>query len=213
METNKTTNKSNQPPQANTHILSELEFFTFNDPALDRLYYEVNNYGSLFTVDKTPSHWLTILGNPGVGKTMLTKELYHVIRDNFLYFNVPAGKGSDDCEIYMQRRRYIEYINVRQIAEELKSNFDRESIKAARRAWFTVIDDLGVGHDPNGWIMDELEAILDKRLGKPTVITSNLTFDQIHEKNARLASRLVRDQNRVITVWTKDYCTRRKGKQ
>jgi len=50
--------------------------------------------------------------------------------------------------------------------------------------------------------------LLDKRMGKWTFITSNLTMERFAELDNRIASRLIRDHNKVLQIVTTDYALR-----
>ena len=70
-----------------------------------------------------------------------------------------------------------------------------------------VIDDIGAEHGSEYGSQKLLE-VLDKRLGKWTFITSNLTMERFAEIDRRIASRLVRDNNQVLECVTTDYALR-----
>ena len=70
------------------------------------------------------------------------------------------------------------------------------------------LDDVGTERDPTGFAADELNTLLGSRMGKWTILTSNLQFDKFRAIDARIASRLVRDQNICCGVKAVDYATR-----
>lgn len=76
---------------------------------------------------------------------------------------------------------------------------------------FLVLDDIGSEHDPSGIGKAKLDRILNARLGKTTVITSNLLLDQIQAKiDARVSSRLIRNDSTVVELIVDDFNLRTK---
>ena len=64
------------------------------------------------------------------------------------------------------------------------------------------------GHSHSTFAIDKLYELLNERLGKWTVLTSNLTLTQFQEWDQRIASRLIRDGNECVETVTKDFATR-----
>jgi len=67
-----------------------------------------------------------------------------------------------------------------------------------------AIDDLGAEYESD-FIDSKLQQLLNKRLNKWTVITSNLSLNDFSLKDDRIASRLVRGKNKVIQIDANDY--------
>ncbi len=73
-----------------------------------------------------------------------------------------------------------------------------------------VLDDLGTEYtnkrsNDDNWAHTKLFEVLDSRLGKPTIYTTNLSSEQLREKlNSRNLSRLM-DQTEVIAMSGPDY--------
>lgn len=69
-----------------------------------------------------------------------------------------------------------------------------------------VIDDVGAEHDPSKAITSALCRVIEQRLKKWTVITSNLTLAQIGEKlDTRISSRMIRGRSVVVELNTTDF--------
>lgn len=76
---------------------------------------------------------------------------------------------------------------------------------------FVVLDDIAAKRDKSGIAVDKLDTILDSRARKWTVITANLSIEEIAEQlDARIASRLIRNSE-VVDVDVIDYNLRRKA--
>jgi hypothetical protein len=81
--------------------------------------------------------------------------------------------------------------------------------------WLVLYDDLGAKGfpTPKGREMmnDALLRLANQRLGKWTIWTTNLTLAEIGTRvDGRIASRLIRDGNRFVTIEAGDYALRGK---
>ena len=122
---------------------------------------------------KTP-RWISALGQTGTGKTEWAQRVKRAAPMKAQKFH-----WSNVCDEFLAKRDYgvLEYM----------AGLD-----------FLVIDEIGL----KDWkhANRDLSALLNKRLGKWTVITSNLTQAELADIDARIASRLVRDNNRIVTM-------------
>ena len=75
--------------------------------------------------------------------------------------------------------------------------------------WLLVLDDLGFSNDNTGFITSCLGEILNRRARKWTFITTNLSTKEWAQRDPRIASRLMRDENKVIPFTCKDYALRK----
>jgi DNA replication protein DnaC len=89
------------------------------------------------------------------------------------------------------------------IADALRGG-DYGRLNPLYSADFLAIDDLGAEYESD-FINSKLQQLLNKRLNKWTVITSNLSLDDFSHKDERIASRLVRGGNKVIQIDATDY--------
>ena len=85
-------------------------------------------------------------------------------------------------------------VKILDMADEWKGGVWRNQFD--EDAWLLVIDDLGVERDTSGFIKDRLFTLLEKRLNKWTLITTNLKLKTIQDSyDVRIASRIIRDGN------------------
>jgi DNA replication protein DnaC len=73
------------------------------------------------------------------------------------------------------------------------------------------MDELGMTRDPTNFISDSIGRLVESRLGKWTVWCTNLKVGEIQERmDGRIASRLIRDENKVISIKAGDYALRQR---
>jgi DNA replication protein DnaC len=76
--------------------------------------------------------------------------------------------------------------------------------------WLVLFDDLGAKRDGKDVLADAIMRLANQRLGKWTLWTTNLSLDEIAKRiDARVSSRLIRDENRLVTITAGDYAKRK----
>lgn len=132
-----------------------------------------------------PRRWLTLCGQSGCGKTHLARQVRRLVGD----WGIRA-----------------QFWSVPTIARMLRGgNYDL--IDQLQRMPILILDDLGT-EQQSGFLTSSLYEILNSRLEKWTMITSNLSPGEIGDKiDIRITSRLYRGGNIVVTATTAhDYC-------
>ena len=89
------------------------------------------------------------------------------------------------------------------IADALRGG-DYSRLNPLYSADFLAIDDIGAEYESD-FINSKLQQLLNKRLNKWTVITSNLSLNDFSFKEQRIVSRLVREGNQVVQIDAPDY--------
>ena len=74
---------------------------------------------------------------------------------------------------------------------------------------FLVLDDLGAEYATE-FSQRQLASMLDQRLGKWTLITSNLSMAEISDIDVRIADRMIRGGNKVVEIDCVSYAMREK---
>lgn len=142
-------------------------------------------------------YWLTFAGSSGTGKSLLARH----INKHAVFPRLPAIGGGFykitwNCvwewkSDILDRLLAGEYGIRRKLAED----------------HFVVLDDIGSEREqPTDFAIGELFGILNKRVGKWTVLTVNLPLEAIARKyDARISSRLIQDGNVCVKCDTMNY--------
>jgi len=81
-------------------------------------------------------------------------------------------------------------------------------VDSASTTWLLILDDIGFSADRTGFITNALGEILNRRAGKWTFLTSNLFVEEWAKRDPRIASRMLRDGNRVVRFDCRDFALR-----
>lgn len=100
------------------------------------------------------------------------------------------------------------FIDWRKLCSRLRSG-GWDELNWIEDTWLVVLDDIGTEYDPHGAMLSALDRIINGRLRKWTVITSNFSMEQIAEKlDVRIASRMKRDGAKILEIDAMDYALR-----
>jgi DNA replication protein DnaC len=128
-------------------------------------------YRKATTWSQKPAGWLYVYGDPGCGKSHMAAAISNVLSASgweVIYRSVPA---------------MIDYMRDAMKSGSLESVYDM-----IERADCVVFDDIGA-ESQTDWAQAVLFRLLDSRVDKPTVITSNLDVHE-HKYHARILDRL-----------------------
>jgi len=133
--------------------------------------------------EKKPT-WLTMLGTSGTGKTYLARNIITWAEPRL---NIGWAKS-----VYWPN-----------FCSKMKTGkFDvNESVENITSPKLVLIDEIGLGTDTRDFGMDLLLRVLQGRLDKFTIITSNLTPKGIGKLDQRILSRLERNGT-IVTLDT-----------
>ena len=146
--------------------------------------------------------WLTLLGPSGTGKTFLARMIYQIAIQNLRSY-----EGRDGWP----HARLIRWVNWRKFCDLVRSG-DYTRTEYVIEPWMAVLDDVGAEYDPSGFLTSKLDRVINERLRRWTVVTCNLSLEEISEKlDRRIASRMIRDGNKVIEVNATDFALRGEG--
>lgn len=156
------------------------------------------------------AYWLVLSGAAGCGKSMLAEQMLKRAQTHNPG-NVPVWMPKKQNGILDDddRRPECVWISADRFAKRLlNGEFDLPQYLAAD--WCVVYDDLGAARDKSTFIADAIYQFSNHRLRKWTIWTTNLTLSEVSAKiDERVASRLIRDENRFVTIKAGDYALRR----
>lgn len=181
-------------------------FQTFDEPSLIAAKREAREF--INQVLKNPDgtgHTLSFLGQSGVGKTMLCRCILGELgKDPWHRLSrIPQSLIKGRIESH-----HFAFVDWRHVSDRFKQG-DWSDVDRLESEYFVVIDDAGADYDPNSIAAQKLDRILRTRANKWTVTTCNLKLEQIGQQmDTRIASWLMRDENKVVEITAKDYALR-----
>lgn len=167
------------------------DFKTCGDPVLENMLRHAIVFAQNVRSIKQP-HWLSFVGGTGTGKTLLSDIIFESVR------NLPHIQSHSTLVTGAHKIHWPDF-SAKVIRGE---GYRLDQIKDAN---FALIDEMSIGSDKNGYERDLLWRVIYSRVGKFTVINTNMTMEGIEQLNARIASRMVRDCSVVVECNTQDF--------
>lgn len=176
-------------------------FTTFSEPSLKEAKTAAMRFCAAMGDRYQPAHWLTLLGPPATGKTMLARLCCRFFSQYLDCFR--DERANPELEVRYRRGGFKAWGNVmRDMIEG-----DYSGLRDLRDDWFVCLDDIGAEYSRQRELSaSKLYEVLNAREGLFTIITANLTLQQINEQmDARIASRLLRHGSLVVDVTARDF--------
>lgn len=178
---------------ADTYRTYDLQFAT--GPFLGPGVAEMERQAQLFLNDlahrrgEAVPRWLTFSGCPGCGKTHLARRIRDIAREQLGF-----------------TERSAQMWTVSRVAEMLRGG-DWGVLDHLAGVPLLILDDLGAEYRSE-LLTSKLYDLFNRRLGRWTVLTTNLTAQEIADRlDARLTSRLRRGFNELVYARdARDYC-------
>lgn len=143
--------------------------------------------------------WLTITGLAGTGKTMLARQIMEQAQR--------INPGRAGIWYGPRRRPGCVWLNETDFADAIMA--DTRLPEYLADDYLVVLDDLGSARERFDRVADALYRLANARIGRWTVITSNLNLREIGQRvDERVASRIIRDSNRGVRITAPDYALR-----
>jgi DNA replication protein DnaC len=159
--------------------------------------------------NRTP-RWLSLLGTSGAGKTMLAKIIARYFRQTkHMQIDWDATRRTQTEST--PRGRIIRdrggFINWGDAINNRMLRGDYDFLEDMREYSFFAIDDIASEYERHRALSaSKLYNVFEARLRKWTVVTANLSLEQIGETlDARIASRMMRDNGVVVDVDVPDW--------
>jgi DNA replication protein DnaC len=134
-----------------------------------------------------PPRWLTMVGKSNTGKTHMAKRI---------------------CKWWADqgRRHFFSKWPIRVEKLRKREILDCEDL---RQVELLVLDEIGGEVGQSDFSVGELCKLLESRLGKWTVITSNQSFKYLGQLDGRIPARIIREPNQFIELTCENYFTRK----
>jgi DNA replication protein DnaC len=184
------------------------DFQTLNDHQLERMKNEAVGFIDDLFNNRNP-RWLTLLGPAGIGKTMLAKRIWHLFRDH--RHGAIDWERSKETEKKGCKGRVIRwrggFLNWGSAVNDRMLQGDFDFLRDVAQHDFFALDDLISEYEKHRELSaSKLYYVLERRLGKWTVLTANVTVEQMGDLlDPRISSRLIRGGSVVVDVDTEDY--------
>lgn len=173
-------------------------FQTYGDAKLETLLAAADRFLRDLEYGVGP-YWLSLLGPSGIGKTHLAKRIFRECFTRLRFYCHECGATLSAMPMWIDWRK----------ASDRMKEGEFGWIDDVCDAWFVAIDDVGAEHDPSKMAASKLDRILNSRLGKWTVITSNLDLEGIaRQLDPRIASRMRRLEGVIVESTAEDFATR-----
>ena len=169
-------------------------FQTFDDPVLRKMRKWGERYAAAI-IHRQPPIWLTLYGRAGAGngtgKTLLASMILEAVRP------------------HLRSTTPTKFLNWPDTAARWQAHEDiRRRIDIAREAEVLVIDDAGAEHRTASTI-GLFYNLLNTRLGRWTIITTNLPTSEWDQADTRISSRMHRGGSVILECETQDYALRK----
>ena len=172
-----------EPPPTPTHLSKIRPFDTEGAHEQVKLAHSmVLEFAASVLKRGSSPHWLSLLGGCGCGKTHLVKLARALLLDS---------------GIHAQMWKW------RNILDRLRSG-NGDLMRHLAELRVLIIDDVGAEFTATGRALDfsmsTLLELQDEREGKWTILTSNMSLENIANAEERVASRLLRDGGEVVRM-------------
>lgn len=182
-------------------------FQTFQDPNL----INALNHVAKFVQDAqkqpaAPPHWLTLSGDTGTGKSHLARQIWR-------HFMSKPDFNPFSCRVFPRWIYWPGLVDAMRDINNREKCADATMVYDDMQRWpHAAIDDPGVERDQTGFAAEKFANLMERRVGKWTVITTNLDLPQISEKmGARIADRFIRGGNRFVKMNCASYALRKRN--
>ena len=185
------------------------DFKTFGEPTLELARNALGSLLSDFSAPGMVPYTLALLGTSGTGKTALARVAWDRIAGyGGLAWEKLGEPDPTGRQGYFRREsRSCGWHYWPDISDGFKAG-EFWPCDDIPNEWFAVLDDVGADYDPNRIAAGKLDLILRRSQGRWRIVTSNLLLKQIKALDTRIASWLIRDENKVVEITAPDYATR-----
>lgn len=142
--------------------------------------------------------WLSLIGTSGTGKTHIVKKLFEWAEGRF------DTHKMEFTPIFIYWPKFVQQLRAGE-GFRMRDDMIRWPV--------LCLDDVGSERDTTGFASEELNCLLNWRMDKWTLLTSNLDMDGVSKIDARIADRLIRPPNICAEVNTISFAAREEPNQ
>lgn len=144
--------------------------------------------------------WLTMLGRSGTGKTHCARKVWDWARKRFRW------------EAFDYFDEVIYWPEMVGRLRDTTDNGGKTKFREMARWPVLFLDDIGSDRDQTGFATEQLVALLGQREKRWTILTSNLTLNQLASLDTRISDRIIRENgNEYIDLDCMSYALRQKA--
>jgi DNA replication protein DnaC len=166
----------------------------FGDLELRAMVSACADWAMAFKTGQKP-RWLSICGPSGTGKSHVCSKLWRFA----------SGRSRWHSFEMIEKPIYWP-----EMIEQLRNRSGYELLREMKSWPVLFLDDIGAERDTTGFAAEQLNTLLGCRVDKWTLITSNLTVEQLCAIDPRISDRMIRKPNLFIEVNTVSYSLRGK---
>lgn len=171
-----------------------LKLETLNDPELEKLVGVCARWARRMKLHQSPA-WISLIGKSGTGKTHCAYRLWDFSELRFDWHKM---------EFPHSKIFWPEFVN------RLRAGDAFEKMRDMSRWPVLFLDDIGAERDTTGFASEQLNTLLGTRVGKWTILTSNLGLEQLAGIDPRISDRIIREPgNEYIELTTASYAVRK----
>ena len=177
-----------------------LEQFEASTPILKAAVNTVEGYIGRIALARAIGKGITFMGQNGTGKTHLACCVLTAARDT---------EHKIEC---IELATYIDlYLEMFRVQDADRIEYINDQLRYIKRCHFLLLDDLGREHrSGSGWSGERVFDLMRYRYnrGTPTLITTNLTLDELDERYGEGMSSHLQGSSIVVLVDGEDYRVR-----
>lgn len=179
-----------------------LRLNTKKHPQLLELEDAIYQFCSGYAKNPTTGYRLVIFGENGVGKSHAARAVHHWAKSIALHIPLVVGEELNATTARSELHNWAQLMNLVRAGQW-------EFIEQLIPLNLLVLDDVGAEHDPSKFGSEKLYLLLERRVNRWTIITTNIHQSEWENKmDRRIASRLFRNCQHVCLDSVPDYNTR-----
>lgn len=141
---------------------------------------------------RQPPGWLSVVGVGGTGKTTVCQSVWAAMR---------SRSDWSECDYQPHRIYWPKFVD--EMVESMRNKSGISKLLELHRWPVLFLDDIGTSANSDWqskWAMEKLNSLLGSRIGRWTILTSNMNHGDWTRVDLRMADRMVRSPNILINM-------------